>query len=242
MPRGAPKRPASWVRAVFACAPLGLAALLASQDHVPLHVWVAACLVADVLVFFLPWRLPRRGWSGWSFWFESLLYLAAPAAILVAAVHTRQHWLGLPANEAWFVLAVGIAGGLVLLSGIDLRLLLSGDLAALAGPDRPSHGAARATHELVAAPLEEVVFRGATLPLGAVQPANAVLSLLAFVARHRLVKGFERLTTRALVVESIAGLSFLGLAIGSGSVWCAALAHALANLPVATLELQRSLQ
>jgi len=139
-------------------------------------------------------------------------------------------------------LAAAVVTGCLLAygSGIDVRALLGGDLVELAGPDRPGHTLARATHATLGAIAEESLFRGAVLALHALAPATIGATILAFVARHRLLKGAAPWSARTLAVEIVGAALFTGLALASGSVVPAIAAHLTANAPFITLQIQRA--
>ena len=201
---------------------------------------VAALLAVDVAVPLLPWRVPRRDRSGVSYWAESIVPVGALTVAAAISLAGGAAWAALP-HPAW-LLAGGLTG-IVLLraTGTDVRSVLSGDLAALLGPDRPSHACARGTAILLAPFAEEAVFRGVAPGLPGVDWSVAVLALLAFVGRHHVVRGLERRATRRiLLTETSSGLAFLALAAASGSIWPAVVAHALNNLPFAVLEFQQA--
>ncbi|MFF5970035.1 type II CAAX prenyl endopeptidase Rce1 family protein [Streptomyces sp. NPDC012769] len=217
--------------------------------------WVAAALVLDVLLAALPWRTPRAGRSGPSFWAETLCGIAVPAGAGVAALMGGLAWGTEAADWWWYVVAVGVGAVLVLTGGMNLKALVSGDLAFVYGPTPRSHALARVTASTVSPLGEELVFRGVVLASAAGVGAGVggtgsggtggawslgLLAAIAFVARHHLPAGQNRRgSSRALLAEITAAGLLLALVAASGSVWPALLAHALNNAPSVVFELQR---
>ncbi|MDQ5820891.1 MAG: CPBP family glutamic-type intramembrane protease [Actinomycetota bacterium] len=215
-------------------------AMLAWLSTGELHRAFALAVLADAGLFFLPWKLPRRTWSAGKFWLESLLYLLLGSVMLALALATGAPWVAGLGHPLWLAAAVVTGCLLAYGSGIDVRALLSGDLVELAGPDRPGYALARATHATLGAIAEESLFRGAVLALHALAPATIGATILAFVARHRLLKGVPRWSARTLAVEIVGAALFTGLALASGSVVPAIAAHLTANAPYITLQMQRA--
>jgi membrane protease YdiL (CAAX protease family) len=203
----------------------------------PLGAFAALAVLADVLVTYLPWRLPRRARSATSYWAETLVYLLpATAAAAVAAFEAPEVYAR--PDAVWFAAAIAAGGLLVVMSGVSVRGVIAGDLAFLSGPDRSSDAAARAT-ALAATPVgEEALFRGIVLPLGDPSAGLVVLSGVAFVTRHHLIPGLPRASGRQVLVEALATILFLGLALGSGSVLPSLVAHLIANAPLFVTEVQ----
>ncbi|MFI8828822.1 type II CAAX prenyl endopeptidase Rce1 family protein [Streptomyces sp. NPDC053431] len=210
--------------------------------------WVAAALVLDGLLAALPWRTPRAGRSGPSFWAETLCGIAVPAGAGVAALLGGLDWGTGAAAWWWYAVAVAVGAVLVLTGGMNLKALVSGDLAFVYGPTPRSHALARVTASTVSPLGEEVVFRGVVLAAAAAGGTGAggaawplgLLAAIAFVARHHLPAGQNRRgSSRALLAEVTAAGLLLALVAASGSVWPALLAHALNNAPSVVFELQR---
>ncbi|MEU7058736.1 hypothetical protein [Streptomyces sp. NPDC046197] len=200
---------------------------------------LAVLLVVEVGLMILPWRVPRTMRSGISFWTETLAGLLAPIGALVLTAVTRPNWLTTGADWWWFVLAALTSAGLIALSNMRMKALLSGELAFVFGPTPRAHGAARAFATAVCPVGEEAVFRAPVLLAGATTPLG-LLGAIAFVARHHIQPGTNRRgTTRSTAVEISAAATMLLLTVVSGSVYPAVLAHVLNNIPTIVLELQR---
>jgi hypothetical protein len=211
--------------------------------------WFALLILLDVVVMSLPWRVPRATRSLPSILLETIAYQVAPiAAVAVALTHHRDWFTAVP-PAAWLVAGAALGGGLVLGSGMRLKLLLAGELAFLAGPDRPGHAAALASSSVLAAGCEEVLFRGVALAAvgvaagaspGAAAWALALLAAVAFVARHHLPPAASARTgPRGLAIQAAAAGGLLALTVGSGSLYPAMLAHLVNNAPAAVLAVQR---
>ncbi|MEU9126700.1 CPBP family glutamic-type intramembrane protease [Kitasatospora sp. NPDC048540] len=200
---------------------------------------LAGLLVVELVLMCLPWRVPRTMRSGLSFWTETLCGLLAPIGSLVLTAVTRPDWLGRGAAWWWYPIAVAVTGGLVALSNMRMRSLLSGELAFVFGPTPRAHGAARAFASALCPVGEEAVFRAPVLLASATTPLG-LLGAIAFVARHHIQPGTNRRgTTRSTAVEISAAAALLLLTVASGSIYPALLAHVLNNIPTVVLELQR---
>lgn len=200
--------------------------------------WLAVLLVAQVVLLCLPWRLPRECRGRVSFWAESLAGLSAPIGAVVVAALSGPHWLN--RGAAWWWLAAGAATGvgLVLLSGVDLRMLATRQLAFLLGSTR--HGRARATVGALAPFGEEALYRGPVLAASAPTPVG-LLAAVAFVGVHFIQPGDNgRGSTRAMAVATVAAAALMLLALGSGSIYPGLVAHLINNVPGVALELQRA--
>lgn len=203
--------------------------------------WLSVLVLFDVAVMSLPWRVPRHTRSIASLWAETLAYQAALLAAVAVVAAERPDWLTSLGHPGWYAVAALVGVALVVGSGIRLRLLLGGELAFLAGPDRPGHAAALASSAVVAAVCEEPLFRGVALEGdGAATAALAVLAAVAFVGRHHLPPAAsERTTRRGLALQVAGAAALLGLTVASGSIYPAVLAHLLNNAPSAVLAVQR---
>lgn len=207
--------------------------------------WFAALLAVDLVVMSLPWRVPRDTRSVPSLWLETLAYQVAPVGALVVAVADDRRWLTELGAPGWYVAGALLGAGLVLLSGMRLRLLLGGELAFLAGPDRWGHAVALASSALVAAVCEEVLFRGVGLDArdtGDVAAyVLAAVAAVGFVARHHLPPAASARTTAQGVLTQFAGAAgLLVLVLASGSIYPAMVAHLVNNAPSAVLAVQRA--
>ncbi|WP_369173403.1 hypothetical protein AB5J49_38050 [Streptomyces sp. R28] len=220
------------------CCVVAFAIGLWSMDSTTTRV-LAVLLVLEIALMILPWRVPRTMRSGLSFWSETLVGLVAPLGALVLTAVTRPDWLSKGADWWWFVLAVATTAGLITLSNMRMKSLLSGELAFVFGPTPRAHGAARAFASAVCPAGEEAVFRAPVLLIGATTPLG-LLGAIAFVARHHIQPGTNRRgTTRSTAVEISAPAALLLLTMASGSIYPALLAHVLNNIPTIVLELQR---
>jgi Type II CAAX prenyl endopeptidase Rce1-like len=219
---------------------LGLAVLLAFQTA--RLEWIAGILLLlDLALFALPWRIPRHTWSGPKFWLESLLYLVPLTSVLALAAASRPDWLRTTPSVLWIVFGLLGGGALITVSRIDLRALTRGDLAFLLGESRESHAWARAFTGLAAPVPEEAVFRGIGTVSFSGNPLAIILSGLAFVSRHRLIRGAPAVPPRRVLATELAGAATFGaLALGSGSIVPSIIAHVVANLPRVVIEIQRA--
>lgn len=200
---------------------------------------VAALCVVETALMCLPWRLPRVDRGPLSFWAESLVGLLTPLGATVLAVAAREPWLSQGAAWWWYPLGALTGALLLLLSRVDLRAAVNGELAFVMGPTPRSHGAARAFATAMGPVGEEAMFRGSVLLAGTGTPF-AVLGAVAFAARHHVAPGTNRRgTTRATLVELAAAAALLALTLASGSVYPGLLAHLLNNVPGVVTELQR---
>jgi membrane protease YdiL (CAAX protease family) len=226
-------------RLPYALPGLGLAVALWLKPTIPSRI-AAAAVVADIVSALLPWGVPRAGRSGFSYWVESLLYVAPLSFFAVAGVITEASWTALPQSLIWILL--GIPTGIVLtrLTGIDLNKVRSGHLALLMGPSKASHAAARATAGLVGPVGEELFFRGFCLGLPAIDPVIGLLGSATFVTRHHLVKSpLERFDRRALLVELAAAALLTPLAMMSKSAYPGLVAHLINNAPMVLIQTQQ---
>ncbi|MFI6011969.1 type II CAAX prenyl endopeptidase Rce1 family protein [Streptomyces sp. NPDC051243] len=200
---------------------------------------LAVLVVVEAGLMILPWRVPRTMRSGVSFWAETLAGLVAPIGALVLTAVTRPDWLTKGADWWWYPVAVATTVGLIAVSNMRMKSLLSGELAFVFGPTPRAHGAARAFASAVCPVGEEAVFRAPVLLAGATTPLG-LLGAIAFVARHHIQPGTNRRgTTRSMAVEISAAVALLFLTMASGSLYPALLAHVLNNIPTIVLELQR---
>ena len=180
----------SWLlsRWVLALPHLVAAGLLLAVSDSWLAQVTAVALVLDVAIFLAPWRLPRTERRPWSYWAETLAY-AVPLAAVAA------WWLVTNAGDAsahlpsvgWWLVGLAVGAGLVIVSPVKLRAVISGDLAFLAGPLPPYRYFAR-LFSFVSAPVaEELIFRG--VPAATASVPLLLVAGLAFVCRHHLVSG-----------------------------------------------------
>ena len=209
-------------------------------------IWrvAAALLVLDVAVQILPWRLPRAERHVASVVAEEATYLVVPTAFLVVALVQGRSWVTAGAAPWWFAVAVVLGAGLVGLSGMPMRALISGALAFMTPPIRGPHKWARATSVIVAPPGEEALFRGIAVAVsGAAAVPLGLLAGVAFVARHHLAPGVSaRTAPRIVVTQAVAAAALLALTLASGSILPTLLAHYVNNMPSLLLEVQRSTQ
>lgn len=203
--------------------------------------WFAALVLFDVAVMSLPWRVPRDTRSIPSLWLETIAYQVAPVTAAVVALIAHRDWFTDLASPLWYVAGAALGVAVVVLSGVRLRLLFGGELAFLAGPDRPGHAAALSSSAVVAAVCEEPLFRGVALgPSGATAVALGVVAAVAFVARHHLPPAAAaRTSAQGRLTQLAAAAGFLVLTMASGSLYPAMLAHLVNNAPSAVLAVQR---
>lgn len=204
-------------------------------------VAAAVLVAAEVVLLFLPWDVDRDRRGAVGYWLEGALYLVPGLIAVVVAILVAPAWLtGLP-NPLWLAGAVVAGVILVLLSRVSIVGVLRGDLAFLLGFDKPAHAAARATFGLAAPVPEEVLFRGLAISLANPDPVLTVAAGAAFVARHHLVAGLPQLEARRLGLEVAAAGTFTLLALGSGSIYPAIVAHIVNNLPSVVIQAQVAL-
>jgi hypothetical protein len=235
--------------AVFGVPVYGYAIFVLVTGNGAAYFFTAAVVAAHAVVYSLPWRVPRDDRTPFGYWFESVVctvpLLAGTVGWLALNPHgaradlpsTRPAAVWLP---AW--LAVALAVGIVLVwrSGINLRALRTGDLAFLAGPLPAHRAAARTWIVVVSVVSEEIIFRGVPAGMGAFQLPTMLFGAMAFVSGHHMVRGTGRPRWRVVGNETGAAVLFGGLVLLSGSVWPAVAAHAIANIPHVTLDLQRA--
>ncbi|MER8235555.1 CPBP family glutamic-type intramembrane protease [Streptomyces sp. NPDC094049] len=203
--------------------------------------WLGVAIAAETVLIALPWRVPRRRRGGASFWAETSVGMLVPVGAGVLAVVCGPSWFGDAPAWWWYPLSVAVGVLLVLLSGMNLRALASGDLAFLYGPTARPHALARVTASTLSPTGEEVVFRGVYLmaPAAAAWPLG-LLAAVAFVARHHLAPGDNRRgSARATATEVGAAVVLLALTAASGSILPALVAHLVNNAPSIVFELQR---
>lgn len=204
---------------------------------------LAGLMIAEVLALLLPWGLPRNGRGAGSFWLEALLGLTAPVGCLVVVLFHQPDWLRAAGDWPWYVAGVAFGAGLVALSGLDLRSLVSGDLAFVMGPTPRSHAIARACTSVTGPLGEEFLFRGVLLVAAApVALPLGLLAAVAFVARHHVSAGSNmRGSARGMIIEITAAAGFLAMTMWSGSIYPALVAHLLNNVPMVVLHVQTAL-
>jgi hypothetical protein len=233
---------ASWIwtnaRLMGTAATLAYAASLICE-----HYWWLRALgvlsVIEVGLIILPWRLPRSGRSGASFWAESLVGTTSVVGSVVVVAISRPAWLD--TSGAWYAypIAIAVASGLIALGGVTPRSVWQGELAFVLGPTLRAHGLARAYAGLVGAVGEEALFR-APGTLGLPSPPLALLGAVGFVGRHYVQPGTNRRgSMRSSLVEVTGAVALLLLTALSGSIYPALVAHLLNNLPQVVTELQR---
>jgi hypothetical protein len=202
---------------------------------------LAALVTTDIVVMCLPWRVPRAGRTMRSIVLENLTYQVMPLGALVAVVSAGPSWLTRTGSWWWYSIALLTGAALVAVSGVSLSMLFSGELAFLAGPRPAAHVRAHVAAALAGPPGEEAVFRCVvflTYGIGAV--VTPALAAVAFVARHHLPpRSAGQIRLRALGTEVAAASLLLGLTVASRSLYPAAVAHLVNNVPQAVLEIQR---
>jgi hypothetical protein len=158
---------------------------------------------------------------------------------LVVAWVTRPDWLSDAGSWPWYLVAVAVAVGLVALSGLTPRAVISGDLAFVLGPTPRSHGSARVYASMVGAVGEELLFRAPGVLWVSSTPL-ALLGAVGFVGRHHVQPGSNRRgSVRSTAAELTGAAALLGLTVLSHSIYPALVAHVLNNLPLAAVEFQR---
>lgn len=219
---------------------LAFAAALLTGGHGPSRV-VGGLLVVETALLSLPWGLPRDQRSAASFWAESCVGLITPVGAVAAAVLGGAPWITRGAAWWWYPVAVGAGAGLMLAGGMNLRALVTGELAFVLGPAPRSHARARMMCAAVGPVGEEAAFRGTVLAaLPAATGALGLLGAVAFVARHHVPSGSNgRGSTRSLLAEAGASTVLLLITLAPGSVYPALLAHMVNNVPPVVLEFQR---
>jgi len=216
---------------------LAFAAALATEDN--LTRMLAALAAADVAIMSLPWRVPRASRSVRSILLENAAYQVMPLGALAAVLVSWPSWLSRAGAWWWYPVALLAGAALVAIGGTDLRMLLSGELAFLAGPRAKAHARAHVAGALAGPPGEEAVFRGVVfMTFGAAAVVTPVLAAVAFVARHHLPPGSAP-RPRLLFTESAAAVLLLALTVASRSIYPAVVAHLVNNTPQALLEGQR---
>ncbi len=227
------------VRLVSAAIMVAFAVALWTQGG----TWRAAAVlvVVDALTGLVPWTMPRTLRTGVAYWSENAIALVVPISFIAIAAGVRAPWITQGAVWWWYVVALAVAGVLLLAGGMNIRLLLSGDLAFLVGPSTPLQARTRAATGTLAPFGEEALYR--SVAVAAAGPGGVVAGLLgaaAFIARHHVADSQWRKAPRVLAVELLAALSLLSLVVLSGSIYPALLAHLVNNAPSVLLELQRS--
>jgi hypothetical protein len=225
------------------------AALAVAGDSVA-YVFSGMVLAAHVVVYLLPWRVPRDDRTPFGYWFEAvactLPFGAGVTGWLLLASRDRgtDVWPSWPAVwwlPVWSVVAVAVGIVLIRCSGLDIRALRVGDLAFLAGSMPVYRAAARTWTVLVSVAAEEVLYRGVPDRLASKHWLLLCLGAVAFVSGHHMVRGAQnRLSKRAAANEAGAAVLLGALVVLSGSVWPAIAAHAIADLPYVVLDFQRA--
>lgn len=200
---------------------------------------LAVVAVVELLVVVLPWRVPRAGRSGPSFWAESLAgTVSALGAIAVVAV-AGPSWLSQVGDWWWYVVAVPVAAGLLAVSGLEPEPVWRGDIAFVLGPTPRSHAAARIYAATVGTVGEEFLFRAPAV-LWIASPPLALLAAVGFAGRHYVQPGDNRRgSVRQTTAELTAALALLVITELSKSIYPALVVHVLNNLPQIVMELQR---
>ena len=210
----------------------------------------AAAIATNVIAYLLPWQVPRDTRTPFGYWFE-VLVCTAPLAVATAG------WLALDPNGAradlpsshptvlwlsiWLVVAVAIGIVVIWSSVINMRALVSGDLAFIAGPLPPHRAAARSWSVIVSVLSEEVIFRGVPAGIGSYQTLAMLVGAVAFVSGHHMVRGSQDQMRWRVVGNQMGAATLLGgLVMLSGSVWPAVTAHTIANIPHIALDFQRA--
>ena len=211
---------------------------LLSARSTPLRA-IAVLLLVEAVLIGLPWRVPRGRRGGVSFWAESLCGTIASIGAIVLVLVDRPGWLRSAGGWWWYPVAMLFAAGLILLSGLNLRAVLGGELAFVLGPTRRSHSLARSYATVVGAVGEELLFR-APVALWLRSTPLAMLGAVGFVGRHYIPPGSNRRgALRGTLAELAAAAGLWGLTLASGSIYPAMIAHLLNNLPQLVVELQR---
>jgi hypothetical protein len=236
--------------ALFAVPELVYSVVLAVSGGTPAYFLLAAMVAAHAIAHLLPWRLPRDDRTPFGYWAEVLTCtspLAAGAAFwFIFPIHGA--WAALPSSRpqllwlpAWFGVAAVGGAALIWVSGISLAGLRTGDLAFLVGPLPVQHVAARTWTVVISIVAEEVVYRGAPAGAPSYRAMAVACAAVAFVSNHHMVRGTEAwLRLRNICFEVSASVIFGGLVLLSGSIWPAIMAHAIANAPHLTLDIQRA--
>jgi membrane protease YdiL (CAAX protease family) len=207
--------------------------------HVPGFRLIAAFTAAEVLLLWLPWRLPRRRRSPGGYWLESLVAMSAPVLAGCVSSATGASWLTAGSRWWWYLIGAVLGAGLLVVGGVRVRRVVSGELAFVLGPTQRSHALAVAISGVVGVPAEEALFR-APLLTAATSTSFALLAAVAFVACHHIQPGTNgRGTTRATAVEILGAVGLAALVAASGSIYPAVIAHLINNIPGVAIELQR---
>jgi membrane protease YdiL (CAAX protease family) len=229
--------------ALFAVPELVYSVVLAVSGETWVYLILAALVAAHAITHLLPWRVPRDDRTPFGYWAEALVctspLVAAAVIWLVFPVHGT--WAALPSSlPVWSGVASIGAAALIWLSGIRLAGLRTGDLAFLVGPLPVHEVAARTMMTVISVVAEEVVYRGIPAGITSYRTVALVCAAVAFVSNHHMIRGGEvRLRPRILCFEASASVIFGGLVLLSGSIWPAVAAHAVANVPHVTLDIQR---
>lgn len=202
---------------------------------------LAALVLIDVAVLSLPWRVPRAARSMRSIWLENLASQAMPLGAVTALLVFGPAWLWHVGSWWWYPVALVLGVAVVAISGLNLRMLFSGELAFLAGPRPRAHAAVHAICAVTGPPGEETVFRGVVfLASGIGAVVMPALAAVAFVARHYLPRqAASRIGARGLVTQVAGAVVMLSLTVASRSLYPAIAAHLINNAPQAFLVVQR---
>ena len=199
---------------------------------------LAALVADDVAIMSLPWRVPTASRSLRSILLENAAYEVMPLGALAVVLAYRPYWLSRVGAWRWYLGALLVGAALVAASGTDLRVLLYGELALLAGPQAQAHALAHFAAALVAPPGEAAVLRGVVfVTRGAAAVVTPAMAAVAFVARHHLSPGLA--PRPPLVVSESAAVLLLVLRLASQSIYPVMVAHLVNKTPQALLEGQR---
>jgi hypothetical protein len=198
-------------------------------------------ILLDQAVHFLPWRVPRWSRSTASYACETVAYLSPLLAIAIIAAHQHMEPLFVLGSPVWYLAALVAGATLVLASRLNILMVIRGELAFLTADGSRGHALARASSAVIGGPLEEVLYRGVVIYVAAAStPLIVVLGAVAFVARHHVTRGVDRLRAEQVLVQGVGTVELTVLAYVSGSVYPAIAAHLIANLPTVVLEVQRA--